>query len=113
MVLCNCFLQQRTTCGILLSLVCALVDCPRGKYEFRNSRSQGFLARRGSIQFGYRPVCCSFSDGTCNGLPCSTSSVRLCVCVRSTNADTSVGDICYGFPMQLSFGGCSSMCMWS
>src|SRR6266850_7643145 len=26
-------------------------------------------------------------------------------CVGSLDADASVGDICYGFPMQLSFGG--------
>src|SRR6267142_6355702 len=79
MVLRNCFLQRRTTCGILLSLVYALVGCPRDEYGLRKFHSQGFLARRRSIQAGYRPVCCSFSDGTCNSLPCSTSSVRLCV----------------------------------
>src|SRR6266850_7965920 len=35
------------------------------------------------------------------------------VCMRSTNADASTGDICCGFPMQYRSAGGSSMCMWS
>src|SRR6266850_8087161 len=127
-------------CDILLFLVCVLVNCPCGEYGLRTLRFQGFLARHISVRSGCRPVCCSFSDGTCNSLPCSTSSVRSCVCevyecrrlnrgyllwfsyavsfdrsvyVRSTNADASIGDTCCGFPMQYRSVGCSSMCMWS
>src|SRR6267142_4640766 len=64
MVLRNCFLQQRTTCGILLVLVCALVDCPRGEYGFRSLRFQGFFVHRNLVRSGCRPVCCS-SVGIC------------------------------------------------
>src|SRR6266850_8173835 len=64
MVLRSCFLQQTTTCGILLVLVCALVDCPHGEYGLRSLRFQGFFARRNLVRSGCRPVCCS-SVGIC------------------------------------------------
>src|SRR6266850_6378259 len=75
MILCSCFLGYTSMCDILLFLVCVLVNCPRGEYELCSLRFQGFLVHCISVQSGCRPVCCSFSDGTCNSLPCSTSNV--------------------------------------
>src|SRR6267142_4722382 len=64
MILRSCFLGYTSTCGILLFLVCTLVNCPCGEYGLRKFCFQGFFVCRISVQSGCRPVHCS-SVGIC------------------------------------------------
>src|SRR6266850_1961572 len=101
MVLCSCFLGQTSMCDILLSLVCALVNCPCGEYGLRTFRFQGFLARRVSVRSECRPVCCS-SVGICYSFLLQYQDRRSAV-VFPMQCRTRFG-VCVGSPSQVSFG---------